>query len=104
MLPQSEVKGSALANLAFCPDFTSVPSNDSLDRGQADSVAGKFFRGVEALERLEEAIGGSRIESDAVVAHEVDGNLVLALDAEFDFRRGLLGGVLPGVAEEIIDH
>src|SRR5579862_5921049 len=58
---------------------------------------------MEALKRLEEASGRTRIESDAVIANEIDGNAIVTADTEFDFRRCLLGTVFPGIAEKIVN-
>src|SRR4051812_24211809 len=91
---QGKVKGGAAIDPAVGPNASTMTVNDALDVGQTNAGAGKFRRGVEALESPEELACGGGVEPGAVVADEKSRG-TLALDtAEFDAGEGLLGGKL----------
>jgi hypothetical protein len=59
---------------------------------------------VQALERVEDPLGVGPVEADAVVP-DVVGGPSFPLDlAELYERLGLLGGELPGVFEQVLQH
>lgn len=78
--------------------------NDSLNCRPADAIAGKLRHRMESLERLKQAISGPGIKSGAIVTHEINGLSIFASGAELNLRLFVSGSVLPGVAEEILQH
>src|ERR1700722_11585839 len=99
---QREVEGGATADGALGPGAPAVAFDDPLDADQADAGAGKFARGVESLERLEQLVGIGGIEADPVVAHiAADRGLIVGGGGgELDGGGGAPGGELPGVLDQ----
>ena len=81
--------------------MAAVPMYDPLNGGQADAGSLEFFEAVETLERAEELIGVSHVETGAVVADEIDALTLFVMSADRDLGVGLFGGEFPGIAEQI---
>ena len=54
---EREVELRSFFDAALGPDFASVTTDDTADRGKANPGAGKFAGAVQPLKRLEQAIG-----------------------------------------------
>jgi hypothetical protein len=78
--------------------------DDSLNGGQADTVAGKFRGGVEPLKWLKQAVRGSGIKAGSVVAHEINGPSIFDVRSEFDSAVFMPRRVFPRIAENIVHH
>ena len=81
-----------------------MAADDALNGCEADAGALELGRAVQALERSEELVRVSLIEADAVVADEEDPLGAPRLGADLDRGRVALGGELPRVAEEVVEH
>ena len=91
-----------MVNGGLGPDMAAVAFYDPADAGQAEAGAGELGA-VEALEGLEQLAGAGGIEADAVVGYEVGVRFAGGGgDTELDNGLGLAGGVLPGVAQKVI--
>src|SRR5579862_5648115 len=101
---QSEVEAGAALDLALTPDASSVAGDDALHRGQANARAFKLRGAVQPLEWLEELVRIGHVEPGAVVAHEEAGLPAHLRAAKLDVAGGMLGGELPGVAQQILQH
>src|SRR5713226_10052427 len=100
---QSEVERRSLIDGALGPDPAAVPGDDAHDGGEPDARALELGRGVQALEHAEQLVRVLHVEAGAVVPDH-EGPAAVDVDgAEFDARLRLLGGVLPAVAEEILE-
>jgi hypothetical protein len=99
---QGEVERGATTDLAFGPDPTTVPANDTLHRCEADAGPLELRRGMKALEDPEQLVRVRLLEAGAVVANE-KGRMALRHPAtHFDLGVGGLARELPGVGEEVI--
>src|ERR1700675_3894794 len=76
--------------------------NNPSDRGQSDSVTGKFGGGVETLERLEKTARAAWIETTSVIGNKINRAAVVALTAEFDASVFVLRSVLPCISQQIL--
>src|SRR5450755_2866191 len=92
------MEGRALAGLGFGPDAPAVPVDDALHGGEADAGALELELAVQPLKGAEELVGVLHVEAGAVVANEESA----AEPAKRDQRGRILGGELPGVAEEVL--
>jgi hypothetical protein len=101
---QREIKRCAVVDGAFCPDAPTVAVNDALHGGQANARAGKLAHGMETLESAEEPVGIGRIESRAVVTHEVRQGSIATRHPKLDMRGRTLGREFPGVAQQVLQH
>src|SRR5258708_1074293 len=79
-----EKERRAFPDLALGPDAAFVARRDALGGRQADPGAGKLRGLVQSRERSEEFAAQSHVESDAVVAHEINRLGCAAQDAELD--------------------
>src|SRR5439155_9352863 len=101
---QREVKARAAVDLRLGPDIAAVAAHDAAHRCEADPGALEIGRAVQALEHAEEPIRKAHVEAGAVVAHRERRVAELRIAAEPDLRLGALAGVLPGVAEQVLEH
>src|SRR5690348_13184124 len=101
---EGETEHGALPGLAFGPGAAAVQRRDPGHGGEADAGAGELGFGVQALERAEELVGVLHLEAGAVVAHAEGGGAGVFLGEDLDAGRGGLGGELPGVADEVVQH
>ncbi len=102
---KGEVEGGAAFNFAFRPDAAALAGQDALDGCEADAGSGEVAFAVQALEGVEELLHIILIEAGAIVADRVDG---LAggrrrLCTELDAGVGVVRGVLPGIAEQVVE-
>src|SRR5437588_2954135 len=100
---EREVKGRSLFNRAFSPDAASMPIDDALNSRQANSCALEFIGSVKALERAEQLVGKSHLETSAIIADEKDCLTVSWLTPEIDLGCFALRGKFPGVAQQITE-
>ena len=100
---QGEVEARAAIRLALGADRPAVAQDDAAHRRQADAGAREFAGAVQALEGAEQAIGEAHVEAGAVVAHR-EGRRLARMAQEGDPRRRGVAGVLPGVAEQVLEH
>lgn len=97
-LGECEVKGGALAELAFSPNLAAVPLHDPLHVGKAYARARISRIAVQPLERLEELVDVLHVEADSVVPDKE----ASALPAElYDWILGP-GGKLTGVFQQAL--
>src|SRR5436309_8150977 len=89
-IPEREINRRPLIGLALRPHAPAVAIDYAADDGEADAGALKLAHIVQALERNKQFVDVGHVESGAVVAHEVDGMIVLVDDAELDVRLRLL--------------
>src|SRR5262245_17822725 len=101
---QSEIERGPSFDLAFRPDASAMPSNDSFDGGQTDARAFEFRFLVQPLKRMEEACRVPHIESGAVVAEEIHLSFRPAFQAELDSCGGMLARELPRVFQEVLQR
>ena len=80
-----------------------MAQDDAAHRRQADAGARELAGAVQALEGAEQAIGEAHVEAGAVVAHR-EGRRLVRMTQERDPRRLGVAGVLPGVAEQVLEH
>src|SRR5580700_10050179 len=82
------------------------PDADEAHAGAgAGAGDGKFAGGVESLERLEQLVYIGGIEADPVVAHvAADRGLFVGGGGELDGGVVALGGELPGVLYQVLEH
>ena len=97
------MEAGAALGLALGTDFAAMAADDSPHRSKADARARKFAGAVEALERAEQAIGKPHVEAGAVVAHR-EARRLAGVANEGDPRRVRVAGVLPGIAEQVLEH
>src|SRR5512134_122448 len=100
-LRQPEVERRARAWRAFGAHAAAVPRDDALHRRQAHAAAFERLRALEPPEGLEQRAALRRIEADAVVAYQ---DLARRVAAHLDDGLLLPAGVLPGVAEQVLQH
>ena len=94
-----------MADGAVGPGAPAVPFDDPRDAGQADAGAGELGGVVQPLERLEQLARISGIEAGPVIPHVAADRAVLAGRAgELDDRVIAVGGELPGVFEQVLQH
>ena len=98
---QGEMKRAALAGAARHPDPSAVLVDDALADGQPDAGARVVLLAVQALERLEDALGMLEVHADAVVAHREAPAAVVAL-GEDAHARSFLTGELHRVPDEVL--
>src|SRR5512135_3912235 len=82
---ERERKRGPLFRLSFAPDASVVPMDDPLDRGQADARSIEFCRGMQPLERSEELIRISHVESGPIVPDIIGSHSIFSSHAEFYF-------------------
>ena len=88
-----------LFDRAFGPDLSLVPANHAGDDRQSYAGSLVIRVRVQALELPEQLAAESRVESDAVVAHEI-GRLALGCcEPELDSRVFPLRREFPGISE-----
>src|SRR5437899_8756035 len=100
---QGEVERRSLIDGAFRPDPAAVPVDDPPDGCEADTGALEFGSGMQALEHAEQLVRVLHVEAGAVVPDHEGLPSVRFDGAEFDPRPRLFRGVLPAVAEEIVE-
>ena len=83
-----------------------MAAQDAPHRGQADAGAGELGGAVQALEGAEQPAGEAHVEAGAVVAHEEGLALLrrVAGAAELDPRVLAARRVLPGIADQVVEH
>src|SRR5215813_1653171 len=97
-----EVEGGAPVHDALCPDSAPVTGDDTLHGGEPDSGALEHFGAVEPLEHAEQLRYVPHIEPDAIVPHEDDDLLLIAVGAaDLDLGLRARARELDGVGEEI---
>src|SRR5258708_35596226 len=105
--PQLECEEESCAMLdgGFCPNPAAVPVNDALHRCQPDACAFKFVVAVKTLKRTEQVRRVFHIEARAVVADKVY-LLILSIPESSELDQGcrMVGGKLPGVAEQVVQR
>src|SRR5690606_663723 len=80
-----EIEGGTLAGAALRPDPPVVPAHDAYrDVEPEPRAAARIRLSPRPLCRAEQQLGGVAVETDAVVAYEVDRNPVLELVADLD--------------------
>jgi len=89
---EGEEEGRARAGNAVGPHLAAVPLDDAPHDAQTDAAA-VVCAAVQPMERLEQGAGGSRLEADAVVAHEQDPPHDVRTDIDLDTWIGLMAGV-----------
>ena len=85
---KTEVEAGAPVNRRFRPDLTTVAMDDALNHGQADTAARELRFRMQAFEGTEQVGRMSRVESSAIVAHEV-GTPSRAIDPRAEFDSGI---------------
>ena len=102
---QREVKARAAVDLGLGPDLAAMAAHDAPHRRQADAGAREVAGAVQALEHAEQAVGEAHVEAGAVVAHGEACRLAVAAALEARCCAcAALAGVLPGVAEQVLEH
>src|SRR2546428_3802060 len=100
---QGEVEGRSPIDGSLGPDPAAVPGDDAPDRRETDAGALEFGRGVQALEHAEQLVCVLHVEAGPIVPDQ-EGPLAAHIGgSEFDLRPRLFRGVLPAVAEQIIE-
>src|SRR3569832_1859509 len=100
----SEQKRRSLAGGALGPDAPAVAVHDPLHGGQTDARAFALAGRVPPLEGAEQLVGVGHVEPRAVVAHKKDRLGIALLRGDLQPRVGALGGELPGVADQVLQH
>src|ERR1035437_9918572 len=99
VLSEGEIKCGALSDRAFGPDPALVPANYAGDDRQPYAGSLIVLVRMQPLELSEQLAAESRVESDAVVAHEI-GRLALGCcEPELDSRVFPLRREFPGISE-----
>ncbi len=98
------MKAAAALHLGVGPYLSAVTPHDAPHRRQADTGALEVICAVQALEDAEQPVREPHIEAGAVVPNAVGGLAVVQRAFEPDLRIGLPGGVLPGVAEQVLER
>jgi hypothetical protein len=101
---QSEIKARTLADCRINPDFPLVASDDPMNSRKSDSGSLELRAAVKALKRLEEPMGCSCIEADAVVPHEEPPLPSVFNLANLDAGCSRSSGELTGVRHEVCKH
>src|SRR3954451_6906162 len=96
---QREAECAALAGGALRPDPATVLLDDALADRKPDAGARIVLLAVEPVERLEDALGLSRVHADAIVGDREDRRVPLDLGADADDRIAL--GELERVADQV---
>ena len=81
-----------------------MAAHDPLHRCQAHAVAGEFTAAMQPREDAEQAVGRAHVETGAVVAHYKHRSADLVDLFEADVGQCQLGAVLPGIAEQVLQH
>src|SRR5260221_4513752 len=89
---------------AFRGNESTVPRNDSLDRGQADPGAFEFGLVVQPLKCAEQLARVGRVEADAVVTRKEGGRISDRSLSDLDSCVHPLSGEFPCVPEEILEN
>src|SRR5690606_4072256 len=103
-IPQREVEACPGAALGLGPDTTAVATDDALDRREADARALELARRMQAAEHLEELARHLHVEAGPVVGHPIDGDALDELAVEHDVGLLAARGVLPGIAQQVLEH
>src|SRR6267143_476607 len=98
-----EVERGPLLDRPLAPHPATVAADDAAHRRQSDSRALELAGGVETLKRPEQLVGVRHVEPGPVVPHVIHRPRLVPSDPEFDARPGMLGGVLPGVAQQVLE-
>ena len=102
--PQSKVKGRSLPRFPLRPDPPAVAPDDAVHRGEADAETRVCLDAGKPPEWDEEVIGVRHGEAGAVVPDETGSLAVDFRLSELDDRLLPDAGILPGVAEEILQN
>src|ERR1700733_10014801 len=98
-----EEERGPLINFALRPDTAAMARDDSSDDGEANAGAGELGS-MQALEGSEQLVGISHVETDAIVADEIDRHAVADLCADPDDGPIPRPGIFDGIAEQIRPH
>src|SRR6185436_4366990 len=99
---QREVEDRTFVRLAFSPDAPALAIDDACDRREPDTRAVEVRRAVQPLERLEQLLLVSHVETGAVVANVPRRERAAARLPDLDARLRGLGGEFPGVADQVL--
>ena len=69
---QGKIERGAIVWLGFGPHPPAMARNNPLDGRQANAATLEFICGMETLKGAEELLGMLHVESDPIVAHEID--------------------------------
>src|SRR6266851_4928171 len=100
---QGEVERCPLVHGAFRPDSAAVPIDDAPDGGEADARTLEVGGGMQPLEHAEQLVRVFHVEASAVVPDHEGPAPVCVGGSELDSWSRLLRGVLPAVAEQIVE-
>src|SRR5690606_19341346 len=103
-VPQREVEPGSGPPLGLGPDAAAVAADDPLHGGEPDAGAFELARRVQASEDLEELARHLHVETGAVVRDPVDGHALDEFAVEHDVRLVAPRRVLPGVAQQVLEH
>ena len=78
--------------------------DDASDGREAHAGALEIDRGVQPLEHTEQLIDVLHVEAGPIVPNRVHRLAVLGVPAELDPGPRLLGGILPAVPEQVVEH
>lgn len=81
-----------------------MPPDDALHGRESHSGARKFRRAMKPLKRAKKLFRICRIEPRAVVLHEENHAVALALRAELNPRALVPRTIFPGVSKQVIQH
>src|SRR5229473_1050872 len=99
-----KIERRAAADPALGPHATSMPIDDPMNCCQSDSRTSKFSVAVQPLKRLKQLLHICHVEPRAVVADEIDEALIAVVAATFNPGLSDVGGELPRIAEQILQH
>src|SRR6185503_7192538 len=94
------VKRCAFTELAVRPDASAVPAHDSMHQREPDARARELIVAMQKLKHAEKILAVTRIESGAVVAHEVDVLAFFADGADLYGGGFLLRGEFNGIRQQ----
>src|SRR5438445_9608710 len=101
---QGEVERRATIDGGLGPDPTAVPGDNAADGGQAHAGTLEFGRGVQTLEHPKQLVRVLHVEAGPVVPDQEDPLSVPSDRCEFDPGPRLVCGVLPTVAEQVLEN
>src|SRR5205823_11910466 len=101
---QAEIQRRAFIGAAIRPHPATVTGDDPMHDRQTDAGARERLLRMEALKHAEELVGIAHVETDAVVAHVVDGVRALAQCALFDAGWIAAGAEFEGIGQQVDQH
>ena len=101
---QGEIEGSAFVGFGLSPDSAAMTLDDAADNGEANTCPFKSFLIMEALEDAKYFAGMAHVETDAVIANEVDVFTILFAGANFDRGLFLQPGEFKSIRNEVGEH